>query len=133
MGGLKKIPAWISSGIGSTSKADEWFKNYTPAEQEVFLSLSKSGHKPEDINHFLHTQFWPYEGMGIEGLAPIQKIKKQVNEDLEMGDINLIGDKRVDTADTLLPPNISKKDQGFIDFLSQEGLDYTAVKNYAKK
>ena len=101
MGGLKKIPAWISSGIGSTSKADEWFKNYTPAEQEMFLSLSQSGHKPEDINHFLHTQFWPYEGMGIEGLAPIQKIKKQVNEDLEMGDINLIGDQRVTTADNL--------------------------------
>jgi hypothetical protein len=48
MGGVKKIPAWIS-GIGSTSKADEWFKNYTPAEQEMFLSLSQNRGAPKKI------------------------------------------------------------------------------------
>ena len=111
--------------------------NYTGVDDAVntgiFNSLVESGNNPEEVKHFLHTEFYPYEGMGIEGLEPIQKIKQKVNEDLEMGNIDLIGDKRVDTADTLLPPNISKKDQAFIDFFSQEGLDYTAVQNYAKK
>ena len=111
--------------------------NYTGVDDAVytgiFNSLVESGKNPEEVKHFLHTEFYPYEGMGIEGLEPIQKIKQKVNEDLEMGNIDLIGDKRVDTADTLLPPNISKKDQAFIDFFSQEGLDYTAVQNYAKK
>lgn len=79
--------------------------NYTGVDDAVytgiFNSLVDSGKNPEDVKNFLHTEFYPYEGMGIEGLEPIQKIKQKVNEDLEMGNIDLIGDKRVDTADNL--------------------------------
>ena len=39
----------------------------------------------------------------------IQTVKEKVNLDLEMGDINLIGDKRVITADTLLKPEVNVK------------------------
>ena len=79
--------------------------NYTGVDDAVytgiFNSLVDSGKNPEDVKNFLHTEFYPYEGMGIEDLEPIQKIKQKVNEDLEMGNIDLIGDKRVDTADNL--------------------------------
>ena len=33
----------------------------------------------EQVKNFLHTEFYPYEGMGIESLEPIQKIKQKVN------------------------------------------------------
>ena len=106
-------PYKIYKGIKTLSKTDNVkpISNYTGVSDEIYSgilnNLVSKGHKESDVNHFLHTQFWPYEGMGIESLKPIQKIKKQVNEDLEMGDINLIGDQRVITADELLKPKVN--------------------------
>ena len=46
----------------------------------------------------------------------IQTVKENVNLDLDMGDINLIGDKRVTTADTLVKPSDNSLDNLVISF-----------------
>tara|TARA_R110000782_G_scaffold5313_1_gene18321 strand:- start:2332 stop:5226 length:2895 start_codon:yes stop_codon:yes gene_type:complete len=51
----------------------------------------------------------------------IQTVKEKVNLDLDMGDINLIGDKRVTTADTLVKDFISNRTK------SQREIDIDAL------
>ena len=65
------------------------------------------------------------ENINLSNIKPykpdIQTVKEKVNLDLDMGDINLIGDKRVTTADTLVKDFISNRTK------SQREIDIDAL------
>jgi hypothetical protein len=75
-------------------------------EQDLRNYLISQGQKPDDVDFFMHTQFYPSEDMF--NIKPnIQAVKENVNLDLDMKNIDIVDNKRVTTADTMLKSDIN--------------------------
>ena len=75
---------------------DRLLKNY----------LISKGQKPDDVDFFMHTNFYPSADM-YDVKPNIQAVKENVNLDLDMKNIDIVDDKRVTTADTMLKPDVN--------------------------
>ena len=75
-------------------------------EQDLRNYLISQGRKPEDVDFFMHTQFYPSEDM-FNVKPNIQAVKENVNLDLDMKNIDIVDNKRVTTADTMLKPEVN--------------------------
>ena len=92
------IDSSVNQGILSQiSKVDEQdLKNY----------LINQGRNPDDVDFFMNTQFYPSADM-YDVKPNIQAVKENVNLELDMKNIDIVDDKRVTTADTMLKPDVN--------------------------